>query len=180
MATTEQGPAGYMAAPTPPGGMAGWWSRVGATILDGLILSVPLILAGVALIVSDTLGGILGLVYFLAFFVYAPVMLTVHEGRTWGKQAAGIRVVKMDGGQVGFGTALGREWIKLLFAVTGILWVIDVLWPLWQPENRAWHDLITGTHVITGHGTAAPPHVHAAPGEAGTGAWVHDGGGPGV
>ena len=168
MATTKQGPAGYMPPETKPGGMAGWWSRVGATLLDGLIIFVPLLLGGIATIVSDTLGAVFALVYLAAIFIYAPVMLTVHEGRTWGKQAAGIRVVKMDGGHVGFGTAVGREWLKILFGITGILWIIDVLWPLWQPENRAWHDLITGTRVITAHETpTAGPH--AAFGEAGTG-----------
>ena len=168
MTTTEQGPAGYMPPETPAGGMAGWWSRVGATLLDGLIIFVPLLLGGIAAIVSDTLFAIFALVYLAAVFFYPPVMLTVHEGRTWGKQAAGIRVVNMDGGPVGFGTALGREWLKILFGITGILWVIDVLWPLWQPENRAWHDLITGTCVITDRGTA-PGRSHAAFGEAGTG-----------
>ena len=167
MATTKQGPKGYVPAPTRPGGPAGWWSRVGSTLLDWLIVSVPLVLGGVALIVSQTLADMFGLVYLVALFAYAPLMLTVHEGRTWGKQAAGIRVVRMDGGPVGFGEALGREWLKLLFFATGILWVLNVLWPLWQPEKRAWHDLITGTRVITDHGTAGPPG-HAAAGEAGT------------
>jgi len=177
MATTEQGPAGYMPAATPPDGMAGWWLRVGATVLDGLIVFVPLLLGGIAAIESTALGAVFGLVYLVAVFLYAPVMLTVHEGRTWGKQAAGIRVVKMDGGPVSSATALGREWLKILFAITGILWLIDVLWPLWQPENRAWHDLITGTRVITDHGTAPARH-HGAAGEAGTGPWA-GGGGPG-
>jgi uncharacterized RDD family membrane protein YckC len=154
MATTDHGPASYMPPSTPAGGPAGWWSRVGATILDGIIVFVPLLLGGIIAIVSDTLAGVFGLVYLVAVLFYAPVMLTVHEGRTWGKQAVDIRVVKMDGGPVGFGTALGREWLKILFALTGILWLLNVLWPLWQPENRAWHDLITGTRVITDRGSA--------------------------
>jgi uncharacterized RDD family membrane protein YckC len=153
MATTEHGPASYMPSETPAGGPAGWWSRVGATILDGIIVSIPLLLGGISAIVSDTLAGVLGFVYLVALVFYAPVLLTVNEGRTWGKQFAGIRVVKMDGEPVGFGVAFARETIKLLFAITGILWVINVLWPLWQPENRAWHDLITGTRVITDRGT---------------------------
>jgi uncharacterized RDD family membrane protein YckC len=176
MATTQQGsgPADYIPAATPPGGMAGWWSRVGATILDGLIIFVPLLLGGIALIVSDTLAGLFAFVYLLAVFFYAPVMLTAHEGRTWGKQAAGIRVVRMDGSEVGFGQAVGREWLKLLFGITGILWIIDVLWPVQQPENRAWHDLITGTRVITVAGTPPVPGRPAV-GEAGTGAWAEHG-----
>jgi uncharacterized RDD family membrane protein YckC len=39
------------------------------------------------------------------------------------------------------------------FGITGILWFIDVLWPLWHPENRALHDLATGTRVLTDRGT---------------------------
>src|ERR1700750_653305 len=124
MTTTEHGPAGYMPAETPPGGMAGGWSRVGATLLDALIVLVPLLLGGIAAIVSNTLFAILALVYLAAGFFYAPVMPAVHEGRPWGKQAAGIGVVRMDGGQVSFGTALGREWLKILFGITGILWFI--------------------------------------------------------
>jgi|tagenome__1003787_1003787.scaffolds.fasta_scaffold20107871_2 uncharacterized RDD family membrane protein YckC len=148
MATTETGPAGYMPPPTPAGGPAGWWSRVGATLLDGIIIAVPLILGGVISIISDTLAGVLGVIYLVAVFFYAPIMLTVHDGRTWGKQAAGIRVVRMDGSPIRFPRAFGREFIKGIFGVTGILWIIDVLWPLWQPENRAWHDLMTDTRVI--------------------------------
>jgi uncharacterized RDD family membrane protein YckC len=37
---------------------------------------------------------------------------------------------------------------KILFGYTGILWLIDVLWPLWQAENKALHDLIAGTRVV--------------------------------
>jgi uncharacterized RDD family membrane protein YckC len=157
MATTESGPAGYMPPATPPGGAAGWWSRVGATILDGLIISVLLLLGGIASIESDTLAGLFGLAYLLALVLYAPILLTVNEGRTWGKQAAGIRVVREDGGPVGFGASFGRELLKFIFGLTGVLWVIDVLWPLWQPENRALHDLAAGTRVLTDRGTGAGP-----------------------
>jgi uncharacterized RDD family membrane protein YckC len=154
MATTERGPASYMPPPTPAGGPAGWWSRVGATLLDGVIVFVPLLLGGIILIISDTLATVLALVYLVAVFFYAPILLTVHEGQTWGKQAAGIRVVRMDGSPVHLGRAFGREFLKLVFGATVILWVIDVLWPLRQPENRAWHDLATDTRVIRDQGSA--------------------------
>jgi uncharacterized RDD family membrane protein YckC len=28
------------------------------------------------------------------------------------------------------------------------MWLIDVLWPLWQDENKALHDLIAGTRPV--------------------------------
>jgi uncharacterized RDD family membrane protein YckC len=156
VATTEQGAASYMPPTTPPGGAASWWSRVGATILDGLIILVPVLIGAAASAAGiDVLAGVFGLVYFAALFFYAPVMLAVRDGRTWGKQAADIRVVTMDGSPPGFGRAFGRELLKLIFSVTGLLWLIDVLWPLWQTENRALHDLAAGTRVITDRGTGA-------------------------
>jgi uncharacterized RDD family membrane protein YckC len=153
MATTESGPASYLPLPTPAGGPAGWWSRVGASILDGLIVLVPLFLGGVISIVSDTLAGLFAIVYLVALVFYAPILLAVNDGRTWGKQANGIRVLTTDGERIGFGRAFGREFLKIVFAITGILWLISVLWPLWQPENRALHDLAAGTRVVTERGT---------------------------
>ena len=154
MATQQSGPASYMPPTTPAGGAAGWWSRVGASILDSLIVLVPLFLAGVASAAgSGALTGLLGLVYFAALIFYAPVLLAVRNGQTWGKQAAAIRVVRMDGSPPGWGAAFGRELLKLVFGITGVLWLIDVLWPLWQLDNRALHDLAAGTRVITDRGT---------------------------
>jgi uncharacterized RDD family membrane protein YckC len=44
--------------------------------------------------------------------------------------------------------AFVREVTKVVFGYTGLLWLIDVLWPLGQAENRALHDLIAGTRVV--------------------------------
>jgi uncharacterized RDD family membrane protein YckC len=152
----ESGPAGYMPPEAARGGPAGWWSRVGATILDGLIILVPGVLAGFADIGgSDLLAKVLIAVYLAAIFFYAPVLLLARDGRTWGKQAADIRVVRKDGSRVGAGGAFAREWLKIIFALTVVLWVIDVLWPLWHPENKALHDLATGTRVIIDRGRDA-------------------------
>jgi uncharacterized RDD family membrane protein YckC len=49
---------------------------------------------------------------------------------------------------VGLARATGREVLKAIFGVTFVLYVTDVLWPLWQRENRALHDLIAGTRVV--------------------------------
>ena len=27
-------------------------------------------------------------------------------------------------------------------------WLLDILWPLWDDENRALHDMIVQTHVV--------------------------------
>jgi uncharacterized RDD family membrane protein YckC len=30
----------------------------------------------------------------------------------------------------------------------GLAWLLDVLWPLWDEENRALHDFVVNTRVI--------------------------------
>jgi len=63
-------------------------------------------------------------------------------------EVARVRVLRRDGEPVGFGRACVREVTKVVFGYTGILWLIDVLWPLGQAENKALHDLIAGTRVV--------------------------------
>jgi hypothetical protein len=82
---------------------------------------------------------------------YAPVLLAANGGRTWGKQLLGVRVLRSDGTKIGFGRAFCREsLVKLLFSVFLFMWLLSVLWPLWQPQNKALHDLIVGTRAVEG------------------------------
>ncbi len=124
---------------------AGWWKRVGASLLDGVIVgfTVAFVLGLAGADVEQA-----QLVTALIFLAYAVLMLTYHDGMTLGKQALRIRVVTLAGEPVGLGRAFGRELVKAVFAITGILYVIDVLWPLGQSQKRALHDLIAGTRVV--------------------------------
>jgi uncharacterized RDD family membrane protein YckC len=143
--------------------LSGWWRRVGASLLDG-ILVLPLgILLGLLLgadldqIWSDsapnsdqwlaTAGSV------LAFLLYFPAIMRATDGRTLGKMATRIRVVRTDGKAMSLTRATWREAIvKALPAslpwVGWILGLLDDLWPLWDPENRAIHDLLAGTRVV--------------------------------
>jgi uncharacterized RDD family membrane protein YckC len=169
------GPEAPPGGPVPPGGwqqpvgaqpqpwvgapLAGWWSRVAAYILDGIFTSI-ISWVGVGLIYggSEVLGVFLMLAGLVIAFLYYPVTMMregVRNGQSLGKQLLGIRVVRDDGQAVGFGWALLRQFVVmyLLFAVVGgflfgIPWLIDVLWPLWDRENRALHDMIVKSHVL--------------------------------
>jgi uncharacterized RDD family membrane protein YckC len=156
-----QGPGGFA-----PGPLAGWGSRAGALLLDALILLVPTlvliaIVVGVAL--SSEVGGIVvGLVSLLAFFVvtllYAPVLMAregEHNGQTFGKQIVGIRVTRDNGEAMDIGWGVLREFVVkgLLFGTVGgfffsIPTILDFLWPLWDDQNRALHDMVVSTHVV--------------------------------
>lgn len=161
--------------PLPPqGALAGWWPRVWATLIDGLILAVPavltfLLIVGGALGLSEadedvavgaailaTLGWLL--VMAVVVMLYAPLLMArqgPHNGQTLGKQVLGIRVVRDSGEPFTFGSAALREAaVKFLaLAIAGSIiplvpYLLNYLWPLWDDQNRALHDMIVSTHVV--------------------------------
>jgi uncharacterized RDD family membrane protein YckC len=77
------------------------------------------------------------------------------NGQTLGRKATDIRVIRTDGRPITFGFAMLREVVvkTLLFGVVGgmtvgIAQLVDVLWPLWDEENRALHDFIVNTRTV--------------------------------
>jgi uncharacterized RDD family membrane protein YckC len=153
---SEPGPTAFLPPQPEPrrwrgGQPAGWWPRAGAVVLDGLLVGLPVGVA-IALIAGEDASSLDGTslraITWLAGVVYATLMLTYRHGQTLGKQATAVRVLTEDGMSVRPGRSAARESVKALFGVTVVLYVIDVLWPLWHPENRALHDLIAGTRVV--------------------------------
>lgn len=161
--------------PVPPGGwdqpigqaphifagaeLSGWWRRVGAYLLDSIFTAiVSWVGLGLLFAGTEALGLVLFLVGLVVAFLYFPLTMMregEHNGQSFGKQILGIRVVRDDGQTVSFGWALLRQFviIYLLFQVVGsflfgIPWIIDVLWPLWDDQNRALHDMIVKSHVV--------------------------------
>jgi uncharacterized RDD family membrane protein YckC len=150
-----------------PGQLAGWWSRVGAALLDGLILVGVIVLLGAviagAVAVNNVLGIVVGvilgiaiLVVYVAYPAYFMAREGDHNGQTLGKQATGIRVIRDNGQPFDIGNGLLREFVVklLLFGWVGgfffsIPTLLNVLWPLWDDQNRALHDMIVSTHVIS-------------------------------
>ena len=181
-------PAGY-SSPPPPGAvggswaaspaapsagryaLAGWWSRVGAQLIDGLILFAGWIVImavfgaifSVGFFASDETGAaalIVGLLLSIVAItivslLYAPLMMARTNGKTLGRMATGIRVVRASGESMTFGFAMLREVVvkALLFGIAGSLTaglanLADWLWPLWDDENRALHDFVVDTRVV--------------------------------
>jgi uncharacterized RDD family membrane protein YckC len=173
-ASPEAPPGGWQQpiAPQQPGWigrpLAGWGTRLAATLLDWLILLVPVIvliaiITGVA-VGSDT-GGIVTaivgfLVYLVVAFIYAPVLMSrdgPRNGQTWGKQILGIRVVRDGGEPMSFWYAALREIgvkgaaVSIASSIIPLVpWLLNYLWPLWDDQNRALHDMIVSTHVVEG------------------------------
>jgi uncharacterized RDD family membrane protein YckC len=156
--------------------LAGWWRRVGAAIIDGIILVIPFFILvsalGIGVFAADSdgsgegaVGFIVGLILTMLAFaavalLYAPVMMSRTNGKTVGRMATGIRVVRADGQPITFGFAALREIAVKALLINGIAGsitfglagLLDVLWPLWDDENRALHDFIVNTRSVMDSG----------------------------
>jgi uncharacterized RDD family membrane protein YckC len=133
--------------------------------LVALVIMAPL---GIGIFSADTSGndsGVVALVvgFFLAVMVvavvalaYAPVMMGMTNGKTLGRMATGIRVVRADGKPITFGFAALREVVVKAILINGVAGsitfglagLLDVLWPLWDDENRALHDFVVNTRTV--------------------------------
>jgi uncharacterized RDD family membrane protein YckC len=84
---------------------------------------------------------------FLVQLLYEPLMLAYCGGRTLGKMALGIRVVRADGGAVRGGQAFGRALSRQLMNVTYVLGFVDALM-VFSNQRRTLHDRAAGTLVV--------------------------------
>ncbi len=124
---------------------ASWGQRVGATLIDGLILSAVALVVGLALAAggADSGDATIGIyvMVFLASVVYSPLLMAREgdaNGQTIGKGVIGIRVVHEDGHPMTVGRGLVRDGVgKALLGLIPLYTFIDVLWPLPDGDNQA-------------------------------------------
>ncbi|MFC1433162.1 RDD family protein [Streptacidiphilus sp. N1-3] len=153
------------------GAYASWGARVGAYLLDGLIIGVvPIILyiiAGVAFASSvhtttdaygypttTTSGGAAGIavIFYLlgAAVAFAGVLYVCYKegttGQSPGKKILNIRLVREADGQVlGFGMAFVRKLAHILDSITCY---VGFLWPLWDDKAQTFADKVMNTVVV--------------------------------
>jgi uncharacterized RDD family membrane protein YckC len=137
--------------------LAGWWQRVGASLLDGFVLLPLLIIVGIVLVRGAPIAATL--VGFVVEFLYLSLMWTKRNGQTVGAKALGIRVVAADGSPMTSEMAYRRAAVLQLFTTaSSMTWVLrplgsvalilNVLWPLWDPQKQTLHDKAAGTIVV--------------------------------
>jgi len=86
----------------------------------------------------------------VAIALFYGVLCGSSRGQTLGMMAVGVRAVDARaGGPIGISRGIGRAVIEyVLAAVLFVPWVIDMLFPLWDPNNQTLHDKATATVVI--------------------------------
>jgi uncharacterized RDD family membrane protein YckC len=140
-----------------------WGRRMGAALVDLVVgcaaFGASLIVASVLFVVGGALPVTLGVLLVVAGTVGAillgPLLMCRsgdHNGQTLGKQTVDLRVVRDDGEPVGFGIGVLREVVfKILFGVVitgGLFLLVDALWPLFDRQGLAVHDIATQTRVV--------------------------------
>ena len=140
---------------------AGFWMRLGAYLIDGIILGAvgwvigsiigliielaamgggeesyfTILLASTAII--NIIGFIIGVAYCVGFWTW--------RGQTPGKIALGIKIIRTDGSPVGFGRSLLRYVGYIISAITLL---IGYLWIAFDGRKQGVHDKIADTYVI--------------------------------
>jgi uncharacterized RDD family membrane protein YckC len=125
---------------------AGFWIRVGAYIIDALVLAIPNFVLGLMLPqgISTVASLILGVVYF-------GLMESSENQATVGKMAVGIKVGDENGDQISFGNAVGRHFAKILSA---LLLCIGFMMVGWDERNQGLHDKLANTFVFYARNTS--------------------------
>lgn len=136
---------------------AGFWIRVAARLLDGIIcgtvcgvIGFVVGLAGAFAIRGSPGMGALGLMAGLYLFQVAlaigyPVFFNGRFGATPGKMILKLRIVQPDGLPISYGRAFVRLFAEILSAL--ILYIGYIMAGL-DSEKRALHDRLCGTRVI--------------------------------
>lgn len=144
---------------------AGFWVRVGASVLDTLII-LPVIYGIDFLIYKalkpfdmtyieyllspDTVGmewstyNTLSILCTMLFVLIYYSVLTSSKQATFGKMAFGLKVVGENGEGVSFGRSVARY---LSYCLSSILYV-GLIMVAFTPKKQALHDYICKTYVV--------------------------------
>ena len=152
-------PATYV-APAPAIRYGGFWIRVVAAIIDGILLGIvvfPVLgilglsigLAGSQVSMPEIgvhlVRGIVGWVLFMgAGWLYEAGLESSSKQATVGKMALGLKVTDEDGRRISFARASARYFSKIL---SRMILLIGYIMVGFTQRNQGLHDMIAGTLV---------------------------------
>ena len=156
---------GQVASQARPLSYAGFWKRVVASFIDGLILGFASLFLIIPLAIVVGVGGassefedpsmgfwavLIGM-YFMVIMILFTLQWFYHaymessRGATFGKMAMGIKVTDMNGNPITFGRATGRYFAKIISSLT---FCIGYMMAGFTQQKQALHDIIAGCLVV--------------------------------
>ena len=146
--TADNVQIGYVAAGIP--------SRLLAFLVDLLLNLLVFVVAGIAAAaIYNAIGSsggvaealaltIFGLMFYVGHFMYFAVLEATSAGRTPGKRAMGLRVVRLDGSAPGLSEALVRNIARIADYFFGL----GLFVAFFNARSRRIGDLLAGTMVV--------------------------------
>ena len=141
---------------------AGFWRRLGAFIIDILIITFFCVVMGIMAYVAYkvglaahhrklSFGNATPLMSFLTFGVVllaSAYFVVFHgiAGQTIGKSLLRLRVIGSEQDRVTYGRALLR-WVATV-GLGFLSFGVSFLWIIWSREKRGWHDFLARTWVV--------------------------------
>jgi len=141
---------------------AGFWARVGAALIDTVLVSfltIPLVM-WVYGAEYGTGGGMFfqgpaDTVISLALPAIAVIAFWVARGATPGKMAISAQVVDARTGRT---PSAGQSVVRYLgYYVSAVPFLLGLLWVGIDPKKQGWHDKLAGTVVIRRKGGSVQP-----------------------
>jgi uncharacterized RDD family membrane protein YckC len=133
---------------------AGFWKRVAAAIIDGIItlaggFAIGLVF-GVFMVAGGTYdpavsGGIGDIFGIILCWLYFAVLESSPAQGTLGKMALGIKVTDLEGSRIGFGKATGRHFGKIISA---LILLIGFIMVAFTQKKQGLHDMMAGCLVV--------------------------------
>jgi len=136
-------------ASTPELKYAGFWIRLLAQIIDGIILGTVsyFLFGGTSSVGSD--GMTTYSIGFTNWQTLIPLLYTIlfwiWKGATPGKMALGLRIVQTSGEKLSWGRAIGRYFA---YFVSAFVFCIGFIWIGFDSKKQGWHDKLASTVVI--------------------------------
>lgn len=137
--------------------LAGRGVRLGAALLDGIILDLAFIplLFGITLPTTPedlmpkfAVGGIIGTLVLLVAWIVVTCMLVASNGQTIAKRLLGIKVIRTDGSKASLGRIFWlRNFVNILLGFVPMYALIDALLIFGEPRQCV-HDKIADTNVV--------------------------------
>ncbi len=154
---------------TPP--YASWGIRLGGYLIDLVIFAVVLVILIVLFRHSHALQvhlmakkgtrrrsftAVPFVISAVLYIAYGTILCGSARGQTVGMMAVGVRAVRDETFEVlGYGRALARALVEgvfrllsLLSVFLGLIWLIDMLFPLWDSKRQTLHDKVGRSVVL--------------------------------
>lgn len=154
-------------------GYAGFWLRLVAAIIDGIVISIPLMPVFFLVFIDifrhaqdfqgrqdpaglmTILGPKIGLIFFIsaiASWLYWGLFESSAWQATLGKKALGIIVTDLEGRRISFGRASGRFWagrgVGAIPYLGGTYFLVDCICVGFTAKKQAIHDMIASCLVL--------------------------------